>query len=170
MSGAMPLPPLIKQQSKSLDNGGIGGAELEKAGLLNESDQLPGSAPPRDPNTNEEEIVPASQAQATPDSIAHTESSFIQPKKASNRNLYGMNRHAMTRDRMNRHAFMRDRLQTAQKDILSGVRVAQEADRVKAAHDPEQREQRKMRELFDSMDGARDLSRHTPLISARPNP
>ena len=69
-----------------------------------------------------------------------------------------------------RQAMARDRLQTAQKDILSGVRVAQEADRVKAAHDPEQREQRKMRELFDSMDGARDLSRHTPLISARPNP
>lgn len=156
--GAMPrvrmVPPDDGVDGAPL-GGGIGDAELEAAGLLHEGEQLPNSAPPSEPAPNrgavrrratgdrdpevgiqpeEEEIIPA--AEAAPSGEGQT----FEPQKI----LFGMNRHAMARHR----------LLQANAKILAGVRLSSEIKRVQDDMDPEQRELKKMRELFDTMDGA----------------
>eukprot|EP01043_Picozoa_sp_COSAG02_P026261 COSAG02_NODE_1507_length_12231_cov_56.431751_6_plen_193_part_00 len=153
------MVPGADQQASPISSG-ICDTELEEAGLLNGGEQLPGSAPaPSDPapdrggvrrrrpetHTEEEEIVPAAEAQPAADSKTFT----------PNKILFGKNRHAMARDR-----FIR-----ANRKIVSGIRMQKEIEKVQAEMDPEQRELKKMRELFDAMDGARTSVLHAALLN-----
>lgn len=152
------MVPGADQQASPI-NRGIRDAELEEAGLLDDGEQLPGPAPvPSDPppdrggvrrrgpetHTEEEEIVPAAEVQPAADSKTFT----------PNQILFGKNRRAMARDR-----FIR-----ANMKIISGIRMQKEMEKVQAEMDPEQRELKKMRELFDAMDGARTSVLHAALV------